>query len=88
MKQQIMAVHDMAARAYCKPFFVPHLQMGVRTFTDACNSPQSEVSKHPADYRLYHLGEYDDETGLIFVLPFPLQIGHGPEFVNGVNNNV
>ncbi|WNK14155.1 MAG: nonstructural protein [Microvirus sp.] len=63
MKHQIVAVYDRAIEAYSRPVFVNALGAAMRTFGDECRDPETEVSKHPEDYELYHLGEYDDQDG-------------------------
>jgi hypothetical protein len=35
----------------------------MRHFGDAVNDQSTMFNKHPEDYALYELGEYDDDTG-------------------------
>ena len=65
MKMQIMCVRDIKVGAYGTPFYCPTLGAGERSFNDAINNPNkdSDISKHPTDFELYHLGIYDDESG-------------------------
>lgn len=67
MKHQIVAVYDRATMAYGRPVFVPALGGAIRSFSDEVNRPQqpNDVSNHPDDFELYHLGEYDDADASI-----------------------
>lgn len=58
----VLAVHDMALDAYMRPIFVPHRNSGIRAFQDEVNRAGSEMNRHPEDYNLYHLGEWDEQT--------------------------
>lgn len=60
---QVIAVFDRAVAAFMQPMFIPHKGAAVRSFTDWVNDSNSEFSKHPEDYELYLLAEYDDQKG-------------------------
>lgn len=62
---KIYAVKDNAIETYGNPFFVKAQGAAIRSFMDECKNTESAFNKHPADYDLYHLGEYNEETGLI-----------------------
>ena len=63
--QFIVCVKDRAAEVFNRPFFVPHRNVAVRDFTDEVNrsSPDNALNKHPDDFDLYLLGQFDDSTG-------------------------
>lgn len=65
MKLVVCSVRDSAVNAFMPPFFSRHLGEAMRSFGDLVRDPQSNVSRHPVDFQLYLLGEYDDTTGLI-----------------------
>lgn len=67
MKHVMLAVRDSAVRAFNRPIFVPTLEVGIRSFYDEAkrNEPDNQMSKHPEDFELWYLGEYDDETGIV-----------------------
>lgn len=76
MKMIIVSVYDSKVSAYMKPFFVPAVGAGIRAFSDEVNrGGDSELSKHPEDYALYRLGEFDDQVGAFQELP------HRPELL-------
>lgn len=69
MIQVIVSVKDTAAQAFGRPVFVPTAAVAVRSFRDEVNRKDSteDMAKHPDDFELYQLGEFDDSTGVISV---------------------
>lgn len=63
MKKQICAVRDSALDAFLQPLYVTTTAEATRAFTKEINNPQSPMNDTPGDYDLYHLGEYNPETG-------------------------
>lgn len=61
----ICAVKDMALDAYAPPMFVPHVNIAIRSFTDEVNraDQQNQLYRHPDDFLLYHMGNYDTDNG-------------------------
>lgn len=64
MKLQIMSIKDRALDAFMRPFYAQTVGQGTRMFEDLINEPGSDLNKHPEDYDLYHLGEWNDHNGL------------------------
>lgn len=64
MKMQIVAIKDSAVQAFMQPTFTQHVGAAIRGFSQAINEPGNELSKIAIDVDLYHLGEFDDQTGL------------------------
>lgn len=58
-------IKDTKSTAYHKPFYEVSNGIAIRTFTDLANNKDTVIGKHPEDFILYHIGEYDDETGKI-----------------------
>lgn len=79
MRHKIVAVHDRALDAYLRPFFTPALGAAIRSFQDEINRADSDINKHPDDYDLYHLGDWDDATGAFTPQPKPIQIAIGKQ---------
>jgi hypothetical protein len=63
MKQQAFSIYDKASGTYANPIFAPTKGVAIRSFTDEANNTQSMLNKHPEDYFLYYMGEFDQETG-------------------------
>lgn len=65
MTAKIYAVKDLAIEAFGNPIFVRHQGQAIRGFQDECKNPESMMNRHPGDYELYYIGEYDDTTATI-----------------------
>lgn len=65
MKTIGFSIFDSKAEVYGPPFFAPAIGLAVRHFGDLCRDPNSALSKHPGDYRLFRIGEFDDSTGVV-----------------------
>lgn len=65
MHQNVYAVYDQAAKAYLAPFFLNNDEMAIRIFRDCANSNDHQFGRFPSDYTLFHLGTFDDTTGML-----------------------
>lgn len=57
------AVYDDKASTFAQPFFCPTRGLALRSFEAAANDANSAVNKWPADFKLFEIGEYDDQEG-------------------------
>lgn len=62
MKTEIYAIYDSKAQIYNKPFHMVNEAVALRTAKDLAFDPQSEIYKNPADYIMFFLGYYDDQS--------------------------
>lgn len=76
---QVCATLDRAADAFGRPIFVNAIGQAIRSFNDEINrkDEQNPLYLHPEDFDLYHLGSYDDNTGVLTSLDEPKQIAIG-----------
>lgn len=63
MKLSAYSIYDFKALQYHTPYFCVADGVAVRLFQDLVQDPQSNISRHPTDYSLWYLGEYDDRKG-------------------------
>jgi len=61
----LVTVFDRALSAYLRPFAAASLGVAIREFGEECKRPDSPLNKHPADYSLWKVGEFDDQTGAL-----------------------
>lgn len=63
---QVCSVFDSAAGLYGRPFFVAATAVAVRSFSDEVNNsaPENGFYRHPEDYTLYRLCEFDESRGV------------------------
>lgn len=64
-KQRVFAAFDGKLKVFLTPFTYLHLGQATRAWEEICNDPQSLMGKHPADFSLYEIGNFDDDTGLV-----------------------
>lgn len=62
-KYQAYSVLDTKAAAFTTPMFLQRDEMAIRAFSDAVKDPNHPMHKHPEDYHLYWIGEFDDTAG-------------------------
>lgn len=81
MIYQLVSVYDKATGAHGRPIFVATTGQAIRSFQDEINrpAPDNEMNRHPDDFRLYHLGTFDDSTGQFTNLEKPIQLAIGSQ---------
>ena len=77
MIHNVFSVRDQAADAYLPPFVLPRIEMAKRVFAQAVNSESHQFGQAPADYTLFCLGTFDDETGKFLIQPAQESLGNG-----------
>jgi len=65
MKSLVFAVKDAALDSFDRPFTMPTTAIACRMFYDEISNPETQWSKHPDDYGLYVVGEFDHDTGFL-----------------------
>lgn len=75
MKLRLYSVRDNAVGAFMRPFVARSDGEATRNFGDEANSPESALAKHPEDYALFFVGEFDELTGVLEVPPAPHSMG-------------
>lgn len=73
-KLQMFALFDKKAVAYSLYYAMPQKGQVLRAMEDDVNNPQTAMSRHPEDYALYHIGEFDDASGSIKCLASPVHV--------------
>jgi hypothetical protein len=82
MIQNIYTIFDTAASAFNPPFYMHNDGMAFRAFSDNVNDEKSIISKHPEQFILFKLGEYDDSEAMFDLLDTPRPLCKGIELVN------
>lgn len=86
MKHGVFAVRDTCIGSFLMPMFFPNNAGAVRALGDAVNKPKEDNNfyQHPEHYQLYHIGNFDDEVGIVVSLPAPEFIVDCQSLVRGV----
>lgn len=77
---KLFAARDMKAQIYLKPFVTLTLADALRSFEMIANEPGNTISQFPNDFRLYHLGDFDSNTGVLTVLDEAPDLGSAADF--------
>lgn len=82
-KYTVCTVLDMVAGQYGRPFFAVSEGSALRGFADEVNSnTESMLYKHPSDFQLFMLGEFDDSNAQFELISPPKLIVSGAAVVN------
>lgn len=65
MLYKMFAIRDSAANAYMPPFSLPTTEIAIRSFSEVVNQEGHAFNKHPSDYELFSLGEFNDADGSV-----------------------
>lgn len=60
---QIYAIHDRVGGFFSNPFFTTAAGLARRIAMEVANDPNTQIGRHPHDFALYCLGEFDNNTG-------------------------
>ena len=78
---KVYSIYDGAVKAFMRPFMGMSHGDAIRAFKDLASDAQHPVGKHPEDYSLFHVGHFDDQTGLLTGETAPHSLGNALEYV-------
>lgn len=84
MLQKLFSIYDSKAESFSNPVYLNSTGLAVRTFSDSVQDPESQFAKHPADYTLFELGTYDDNSAEFKLLPTPKSLFIAIEFITPI----
>lgn len=84
MNTMVFCIYDSAADRYLEPFFAPTADVAIRGFREAANKPDHQFQKFPADYTLFHIGQYDPDSGNL-VPETPRSLGNALQYQVGTD---
>lgn len=72
----IFSIYDTCAKSFGNPTLFPNEAVALRSWAGLLADDDLQYAKHPGDYVLYHLGEFDQESGIITTTaPAPVRRG-------------
>jgi len=86
MKMQVFSIFDKKAIVFSQPFFLQNQGVALRAFADLAQDNSSKIAKHPEDYDLYQLANFDDVEGSFESLKQPVFITHALDFIKPTQN--
>jgi len=81
MVLKVFAIRDVKAECYGVPFFLANSGLALRTFSDIAVDNKSRICAHPADYSLFEIGLYDDDSGKLKSID-PVYLGCASDYHN------
>jgi len=81
MRLQVLSVYDSKMEAYLPPIFTRSKGEALRSFEQACSEQNGNFAKHSADFTLFFLGEFDDQTAIFEMQIAPIPLAHAHEVV-------
>lgn len=60
---KVFSVYDGKVKVFSRPFMDQHTGSAQRSFELACKQEESPFAQFPADYVLYEVGTFDEESG-------------------------
>ena len=81
MQLVMCSIRDIVVGAFNRPYFLVSRGQAIRSFQDEVmrSSEDNPMYKHPADYELYELGKFDDQSGGFEVYAQPELIARGSD---------
>lgn len=69
MLLQAFSIFDAKSGAFSAPFFAFNAAVAQRNVAAGVREGDSLLSRFPEDYQLYHVGSFDDGTGVLQAIP-------------------
>lgn len=80
MLKNVYTVLDSKSGIFGHPFVAINHNIALRDFCAAAHDGQSTISKFPADFTLFSIGTFDDETGTVETFSAPVNLGIALQF--------
>lgn len=66
MTLKVYSIFDTKVEAYGVPFFLPNDEAAKRAVMDAATAKNTTLNRHPKDFELWHLCDFNDAEGNFF----------------------
>lgn len=82
MKKSVYAIRDNKLGSFAVPVLIENDAVATRQFGDIIlNGGDNVMTKHPSDFTLYRLGEFDCKSGKFENVDCPVALATGSDFV-------
>lgn len=85
---KVFSVYDTKSLSYSPPFFMPTMGSAIRAFSDLAVDNQSTIAKHPSDYILMYIGEFNNSSGELIAQSVVKNLGLASDYVEGGKESV
>lgn len=66
--------YDSKVGIFHPPFFMLHRGQAFRAAMELGSDPSTQIGRHPADFSLFEVGTFNDQTGALEMTP-PVNLG-------------
>lgn len=77
---KVFTVYDSKVEAYMSPFVMRSRGEAIRAWESTVNDPNTQFYKHPADFTLFEIAEWNEQKGKFENYSAPNSIGTALEF--------
>lgn len=77
---KMYSVYDQGVGAFMAPFMLRSKGEAIRQFSNTVANKDTEFYRHPEDFTLFELAEYDELTGVFKNHPTPVSCGIALDF--------
>lgn len=77
--KKLYTIKDLAVEAYGPLFEARAHGEAIRLFKDEATNSESRISKHPQDFELFYMGEFNDQNGE-FNTPAPEKLARATDY--------
>lgn len=81
MKLLVFSAYDVKLEAYLRPFYCQTKGEALRLWMDTVQKTDHPFNKHPEDFCLFELGEFDEKTGTFNNAHAPISHGNALQYV-------
>lgn len=85
MKAKLYSVKDVQLNLFNLPMFLSNETLAVRALYRTIDQPDSPITPFAENFFLFELGEWDDETGVVTMLPQPRLIISATTLLDKIN---
>ena len=85
---KVFSVYDSKAEVFLPPFYFQNKGEALRAFSDTIQDSNTSLAKHPEDFSLFELGEFDNSNAKYTSLQAPVSLGLAVEFLKSSDAQV
>lgn len=78
----VVAVYDAKLNLFKAPYPATTKGEAIRDFGDHARDEKSKLNKHPEDFTLFHVADWDEDSGQYTNLTAPVALASALEFKN------
>lgn len=75
MKLKVFTVYDSKIEAYMQPFYMQSKGQAIRAWSDTIQDEKTQFNKHPEDFTLFEIADYDEKSGKFENYLAPISLG-------------